>query len=236
MKQGVLLGLLLLCLLPSAGFPATMPAVRMKVVDAQDDSPVAAAHVLFHAAAKEGTFTGHGGRHSTLFVVETVTDDSGELRLPKQEFSPRPFFLNTNYTNPHMIIFKPGYVLVYLLNNRRIIPELQDMTTWEYNAHTIKMKRATRDSETSQAVDLAASSARQTMGLPDLCAWKKIPRFLVAVDRAAADWNQKRASLADDFLRRHSASSPLHTVLMNEALYLEKGCGSPKAFFEPYLR
>jgi hypothetical protein len=235
MKKAFLLGLLL-CLLPSAGFPATMPAVRMKIVDAQDDSPIVGAHVLFHAGASEGTFTGHGGRGATLFVVETVTDEAGALRLPKQEFSARPFFLNTNLANPTMLIFKPGYVVVDIRNTRRVIAELQDVTAWQYNDQTIKMKRVTTDSETSNAVDWAGTYARHTMGPPDLCAWKKIPRFLVAVDRAAADWNRKRASLADDFLRRHSVSSPLETLLMNEAFYVEKGCGSAKAFFEPYLR
>jgi hypothetical protein len=235
MKKAFLLGLVL-CLLPSAGFPATMPAVRMTIVDAQDDSPVVGAHVLFHAAAREGTFTGHGGRGATLFVVETVTDEVGALRLPKQEFSARPFFLNTNLSNPTMLIFKPGYNLVDIRNTRRILAELQDVTTWQYNDQTIKMKRVTTDSETVRAVDGAGTYARHTMGPPDLCAWKKIPRFLVAVDRAAADWNRKRVSLADDYLRRHSVSSPLETVLMNEAFFLEKDCGSARAFFDPYLR
>lgn len=69
----VLVAGVLRCLLPSPGFPATMPALQMTLVDAEDDRPVAGAHVLFHAGAREGTFTGHGGRHATLFVVETVT-------------------------------------------------------------------------------------------------------------------------------------------------------------------
>jgi len=235
MKKALLLGALL-CLLPAPGFPATMPAVRMTIVDAQDDRPVAGAHVLFHAGAREGTFTGHGGRGATLFVVETMTDEAGALRLPKQDFSAQPFFLNTNLENPAMLIFKPGYVLVDLRNTRRIIAESQDVTTWQYNDQTIKLKRATTDSETSHAVEWAGTFANLTMGPPDLCAWKKIPRFLVALDRAAAEWNRKRASLADDFLRRHVVSSPLERVLMNEAFYIEKGCGSAKAFFEPYLR
>ena len=235
MTKAFLLGLLL-WLLPSPGFPATMPAIRMKIVDAQGDSPVVGAHVLFHAGAREGTWTGHGGRHATLFVAEAVTDHSGDLRLPKQEFSARPFFLSTNYENPAMVIFKPGYVLVDLRNSRRVIAELQDVSTWQYNHHTIKMKRATTDTETSHAVDWAATFANLTMGPPDVCSWKKIPRFLVAVDRSAAEWNRKRASLTDEFLRRHTASSPLERVLMNETYYIEKGCGSPKAFFQPYLR
>jgi hypothetical protein len=235
MKKALLLGALL-CLLPSRGFPATMPAVTMTVVDMQDDRPVAGAHVLFHAGAREGTFTGHGGRGETLFVVETVTDEAGALRLPKQDFSAQPFFLNTNLENPAMLVFKPGYVLVDLRNTRRVIAERQDVTTWQYNGQTIKLKRATTDRETVHAVDWAGTYAQHTTGAPDLCAWKKIPRFLVALDRAAAEWNRKRASRADEFLRRHSVRSPLQTVLGNEAFYVEKGCGSPRAFFDPYLR
>jgi hypothetical protein len=227
---------LLLCGLPSPGIAATMPAVRMKIVDAHDDSPVAGAHVLFRASAREGTWTGHGGRSATLFVAEAVTDEAGELRLPKQDFSAQPFFLNTNYENPALLVFKPGYVLVDLRNTRRVIAELQDLTTWQYDNQTVKMKRAATDSDTARGVDWAATFAQHSMGPPDLCSWKKIPRFLVAVDRAAADWNRRRESVADELLRRHTVSSPLQFVLMNEAFYIEKGCGSPKAFFEPHLR
>src|SRR2546425_6904190 len=86
-----LLGLLLL-LRPAPGSPATMPAIRMKIVDAQDGSPVAGANVLFIGTAHEGTLTGHGGRGANLFASETMTDDAGELRIPKQEFSGQPFF------------------------------------------------------------------------------------------------------------------------------------------------
>jgi hypothetical protein len=230
MSKAWLLGFLL-CLLSFPGCTATMPPVRMTVVDARDDRPVAGAFVLFQASASEGTFTGHGGRHVTLFVVEGVSDDSGEFRLPQQEFSTQPFFLNTNYDNPLMVVFKPGYALVILVKTGPT--EVKDLSTWHYNNQTVKMKRATTDEETSQAVDLAATYARLSMGG---CAWKKIPRFLVAVDRAAADWNRKRDLLADEALRLRTASSPLEFVLMNETLYIEKGCGSPKAFFEPHLR
>jgi hypothetical protein len=232
MNKALLLALAL-CFLPVSGFPATMPPLRMKVVDAQDDSPMAGALVLFQASASEGTLTGHGGRSVNLFVVEAVTDDSGELQLPKQEFSAQPFFLNTNYNNPSMVVFKPGYVLVVLLNTRRIIAELQDVSTWQYNNQTIKMRRATTDDETFHAVYFAADYANRATAI---CSWKKIPQFLVTVDRSAAEWNRKRASLPDDALRRRTVSSPLERVLMNDGYYIEKGCGSPKAFFAPHLR
>lgn len=45
---------LLLFLLPARAFPATMPAIRMKIVDSQDGSPVAGANVLFLGTAHEG--------------------------------------------------------------------------------------------------------------------------------------------------------------------------------------
>jgi hypothetical protein len=235
MNWAFLLGFLL-CLLPFPVLPATMPPVRMKVVDAQDGNPVAAAHVLFQGNAHEGTFTGHGGRVANLFVVEAVTDEAGEIRLPKQEFSAQPFFLNTNYHNPSMVVFKPGYVLVILTNTLRIIPNLEEVTTWQYDNETVKMKRATTDNDIPNALTYAAMYAELSVSEESICSWKKIPRFLVAVDRLAAEWNRKRATLADAALRNREVTTPLQKILMNDKLFAEKGCGSPKAFFEPYLR
>jgi hypothetical protein len=98
-----------------------MPAVRMNVVDAQDDRPLAGVLVLFRASASEGTWTGHGGRSVNLFVAEAVTSDAGEVHLPKQEFSAQPFFLNTNHDNPSMVMCKPGYVLNGIANEHRFL-------------------------------------------------------------------------------------------------------------------
>jgi hypothetical protein len=200
---------------------ATMPPVRMKLVDAEDGRPVAGVHVLFQATAREGTFTGHGGRGVSLFAAEAVTDDAGELRLPKQEFSAQPFFLNTNYENPSMLLLKPGYALVILHNRRRSVPDLKEITVWEYNEQTIRMKRGA-DVETSTALYLAATYANQAMADGALCGWKKFPRFLVALDRAAQ--------------RDKQVSSPLQFLLQNDQVFVDRGCGSPKTFFEPYLR
>ena len=204
-----------------------MPAVRMNVVDAQDDSPLAGVLVLFRASASEGTWTGHGGRSVNLFVAEAVTSDAGDVHLPKQEFSAQPFFLNTNHDNPSMVMFKAGYVLVVLHNMQ------QDVSTWQYNNQTIKMRRATTDDETFHALHFAADYAYRATGI---CSWKKIPSFLVTVDRSAAEWNRKRASLPDEVLRRRTVTSPLERVLMNDGYYVEKGCGSPRTFFELHRR
>lgn len=235
MNRVLILGLLL-CLLPHPGITATMPPVRMKVVDAQDGSPIAGAHVLFQGNANEGTLTGHGGRLANLFAIEAVTGDAGEFSFPKQDFSPRPFFLNTNYHNPSMVVFKSGYVLVVLSNTLRIIPNLDEVTTWQYDNQTVRMKRVASDGDTLHSLANAATYADLPPGEAGPCSWKRIPRFLAELDRSIGEWNRKRATLADATLRHRGLTSPLQRTLMNDGLFAEKGCGSPKTFFEPYLR
>ena len=79
---------------------------------------------LFRGSAREGTITGHGGKHAVLFAAEAVSDEAGELRFSKQDFDSQPFFLNTNYENPSMLLLKPGYAPLQLYNQLRIVPTL----------------------------------------------------------------------------------------------------------------
>jgi hypothetical protein len=211
-----------------------MPAVHMKVVDSADGTPVTGAFILFHASAREGTITGHGGRGVLLFAAEAVTGDSGAFEIARQEFGTQPFFLNTVFENPEMVIFKPGYAALILRNERRIIAEREDMTTWMLDGQTVKLIRAAKEKDVVDAADWAAGHAQRSID-PRNCAWKKIPRFLVAMDRAASDWEAKRHSRTDE-LRFRSIPNPLRMIFMNEELFAQNGCGSPKAFFEPYLR
>jgi hypothetical protein len=106
----LLLGLLLL-LLPVPGSPATMPPIRMKVVDVQDGNPIAAAHVLFLGTAQEGT---DGAWRQNRKPLRRRSNDERhrQLRLPKQEFPAQPFFLSTVYVNPRLVVLKPGYTLL----------------------------------------------------------------------------------------------------------------------------
>src|SRR5262249_28337254 len=159
---------------------ATMPAVQMKVVDADDGSPVAGVNVLFVANAHDGTFTGHGGRTANLFAAETLTDPAGQLRIPPQSFRPQPFLFHTNYHNPQMTLLKPGYALVVLTNTLRIIPNLDEVTTWQYDKQTVKMKRATKDAELLQAARTAALQVESAISEKTPCGWKSVPRFIVA--------------------------------------------------------
>lgn len=197
---------------------ATMPAVKMKVVDEHDGTPIPGLVALFWGTAREGTITGHGGKHAILFAVEAVSDESGELRFPKQDFSSQPFFLNTNYENPSMLLLKPGYAPLVLHNQLRIVPTLAEASRWEYEDKTIKMKKATDDRMRQQAYLITTYT---DMMLDRGCAWKRVPRALVAADR---------------MFPNPGKTNTLRTLFMNEALFARQGCGSPKAFFEPYLR
>ena len=211
---------LLPALLALAVIAGTMPAVKMKVVDAHDGTPVPGLVALFRGTAREGTITGHGGKHAILFAVEAVSDESGELRFPKQDFNSQPFFLNTNYENPSMLLLKQGYAPLVLYNQMRIIPTLAEASRWEYDGMTVKMQKATEDAMRQQA-NLITTYTNMMLGFDRECIWKRVPRTLVAADRMFPGPGRTNA---------------LRTLFMNDALFVQQGCGSPKAFFEPYLR
>ena len=211
---------LLLFLVMTRAISATMPAVKMNVVDERDATPIAGVVTLFWGTAREGTITGHGGKHAILFAVEAVSDESGELRFPKQDFSSQPFFLNTNYENPAMLFLKPGYAPLVLHNQLRIVPTLAEASVWEYEGKAVKMKKATPEEiqqkgySTSTYVDMMVAADHG-------CGWKRAPRTIVMADR---------------MFPFPGKTNTLRMLLMNDAFFAQRGCGSPTAFFEPYLR
>ena len=206
-------------LLPAAA--ATMPPVEMKVVDDADGAPIAEVAALFLETAREGTITGHGGRGAILFAAEAVSAPGGELRFAKQEFSGYPFLLNTVHENPSMLLLKPGYAPLFLVNQSHIIPTLAEASIWEYTGKTVRMKKAaaTDGQNLGYLVNLRTNSVLGFGGLSGSCTWKHTPHTVVAADRMFP-----------------GPSTTLRTLLMNDALFVRQGCGSPKAFFAPYLR
>jgi hypothetical protein len=215
------LPVVLLSLAVVPGCASTMPAVTMKVVDEHGGTPIAEVVALFWGTAREGTITGHGGKHAVLFAVEAVSDQSGELRFPKQDFNNQPFFLNTNYENPSMLLLNPGYAPLVLYNERRIVPTLAEASTWEYDGKTVKMKKATDDDEYGQRAYVITTYTNMMLGFGGECTWKRVPRALVMADRMFPDSGR---------------TNTLRFLFMNDALFVQQGCGSPKVFFEPYLR
>src|SRR6185295_19998630 len=140
-----------------------------RVVDEHDGTPIAGLVAMFWGTAREGTITGHGGKHAILFAVEAVSDDSGELRFPKQDFGSQPFFLNTNYENPSMLLLKPDYAPLFLHNQLRIVPTLAEASRWEYEGKTVKLKKATHDEMRRQGY-LITTYTDMIVGLDGGCA------------------------------------------------------------------
>lgn len=196
-----------------------MPAVRMNVVNEHDGTPVPGVVALFWGAGREGTMAGHGGKHAILFAAEAVSDESGALRFPKQDFRSQPFFLNTNYENPRMLLLKQGYAPLHLYNQLRSVPTLAEASRWEYDGSTVKMKKATDDEIRSQGYLVGTYTDMMLSGSE--CTWKRVPRVLVAADR---------------MFPFPGKTNTLRTLFMNDDLFAKGGCGSPQAFFEPYLR
>jgi len=211
---------LLLSLAAAPVLAASMPAVKMNVVDEQDGTPIPDVVTLFWGTAREGTITGHGGKHAILFAVEAISSESGELRFPKQDFGGQPFFLNTNYENPAMLFLKPGYAPLIIRNQQRIIPTLAEASVWEYDGKAVKMKKATPE-EIQQKGYLTSTFIDMMVWADHCCGWKRAPRTIVMADR---------------MFPFPGKTNTLRMLLMNDALFAQRGCGSPAAFFEPYLR
>ena len=196
-----------------------MPAVTMHVAD-EHATPIAGVVAMFWETAREGTFTGHGGREPVLFVVEAVSDQSGELRFPRQDFNSQPFFGNTNYENPSMLLLKPGYEALDLHNQAHIVPTLAEASMWEYDGKTVTMKTKAAEDPYHMEAYLVTLETNMMLGFDLGCTWKRVPRTLVAADRIFPDPGE---------------TTSLRTLFLNDALYVQRGCGSPTQFFKPYL-
>lgn len=213
------------------GCSATMPAVQMKFIDANDGSPISDAHVLFHAQAYRSNGLSYTDP-TILFLAEGVTDAMGGINFPAEHFWPYPY-LFMGYAAPTMVVFKPGYTLTVLPGGR------EDVEKWEYNNQVIKMQPAKSDKEFALSVWGSAQSAEEIYDHSerDVCMWKKIPGFLVATDRAVTNWNKGVTSISDQELRQQyrTRMGPIQNLISREAFYVKQGCGSPRLFFESYV-
>ena len=140
----------------------------------------------------------------------------GELRFAKQALGSKPFL--SAYENPIMILLKPGYAPLYLQSVDHLFPTPAEASRWEYEGQTVRMKTAVDDPYHADSYLLRTYTGMAAAVDPP-CGWKNIAKALVAADRVVPD-----------------PGDTLRTLLMNDALYVQQGCGSPAAFFAPYLR
>lgn len=231
LRRAAAAAIALAALLALGASAATMPPVRMTFADATTGAPIPGVVAAFYGTARQGTFTGHGGRTATLFLTEAVSDAQGEVRFPAQEFDPRPFFMNTNYENPGMIVLAPGYRLEILHNQRSIVPRsVQEISHWEYDGQTRKLQPWRGEAEAPQILSLVDIHLKMLLAAP--CDWQKVPRLLVMTERIALG----PAGSDTAGRRRGPVVTPLSNILRNDAAYRQHGCPSPQEFFAPYLR
>jgi len=125
--------------------------------------------------------------------VEGVTNKTGTIDIPAQSFWPVPFLLGSNNSMPTMHMYKNGYELASLMGYGRYPASVNDIASWA-NVYTkpIKVKRARTTLDLFEAVRAADSIAENLyQSTTDPCAWQKIPRFFLAVERGANDWKSR---------------------------------------------
>lgn len=143
--------------LPLLAAAETTREIRMRVVESATGKPVAGAQVRYRATASEGTFTGHGGRTGILFDIRAESDANGTIAIPPTKFDARifgVFGMNTNYENARMTITRRGYESLELRNSLRIIPQLDEVISWEHNGRTVEL-RPVRDATGQPVLDHA---------------------------------------------------------------------------------
>lgn len=89
--------------------PATYSAAAIRgwVVDAETRAPLGGVHVVAQWILQTGML--HGRTVERLHILETVTDASGEYRLPGWGPKARPPLSRLETSDPLLTFFRPGY-------------------------------------------------------------------------------------------------------------------------------
>ena len=219
---------------------ATMPAVQVTFIDAESEEPIANANVIFFAESKEGTFTGDGGSYANLFLVEGVTNEAGVINFPAQSFWPMPFLLNSNNHMPSMYMYKYGYELAGLYSLGPYPASTNAIISWAKRyTQPIKVKKTRTTLGLFELVDSAGSVAeRSYLNKIDHCAWKKIPKFLLAIESGAIEWKSRPKEegwykQAKTYSRE--PRNPVADLILSEGNERRLfNCGKPSDFFETF--
>ncbi len=132
-------------LVPVIAMAESTGDLHVKVVEAGTGKPIANANVRFRGDAREGTFTGHGGRTATLFDLKAATKEQGVAVFPATQFNPRQWGLwglNTNLDGPRLIVTRPGYRSRDLINPE-INPSTKAFIAWAGRQGVIEMTPGT---------------------------------------------------------------------------------------------
>ena len=206
-----------------------MPIVSMTVRDSSNGSPIRGAVIIFTAEASEGSWTGHGGASTTLFLAEAISDGEGRFSIPRQNV-PAPYFLNTQYRVPTMLIFMPGYKNT-LVQNYSQAPDRSYVTKWDHNHEPIEMIRDTTPETRAANLDHAMEFATEAYSHLKPCGWKNIPRALKALEHEFVSWTLTPESKQIRLFYGWE-EGPVSKIIRERADSVSLSCPAANAYFK----
>jgi len=207
-------------------------AIDARLVDEETNEPIKGAIVLAHWELVGGLEGGHV--QGQMMVMETETDANGYFHFPAWGPKLIPLSMqlaDLGFRDPAIIIFKPGYQIGGELSNdktsKQLLKKGPSRRVSQWDGKTITVRRADRHSKTYRDGLGWLSDNLSRIGdyPPDPCAWRKMPRMIMAT---SAEVEQ----LGKDFL----LGSPYDHYVGNEEHIIEIGCGSPTQFLEGYKK
>jgi hypothetical protein len=205
--------------------------ITATVVDAETGEPLEGVNVVAQWVLHDPWPTWGGA--GALELIEAVTDRNGQFHIPGWEGKavPKDRLPGTRLSNgdPEIIFFKSGYKSRQVGNYLQPERLRDENHTWErysdWDDKIIKMEKFKGD------LDLYTANTSGTLrgvGHRVECAWKKMPRFLVALMREK------------ERLERLGQGYPYNTLPSMETIDREFGnssnCGSVKGFFKEYMK
>mgnify|MGYP000624985124 CR=1 FL=1 len=207
--------------LPACAKPLTYSAepIEAWVIDAATKKPLEGVVVTANWQLEEGTLGGNV-QVGQLMVLEAVTDKSGRFYFPAWG----PLKVAKGHLvseDPQLLIFKSGYQSLRLSNQYTSDRELRlrPVRRSDWNGKTIEMKSFRGTSEEYARHLSFLHTGINSIFYRDKCAWKKIPRMVVALDKQ------------ETFFRNAKIYSSLYSI--NDLPNNE--CGSPKELLREFM-
>ena len=203
------------------------------VVDAQTKQPLEGVSVVAYWVLRAGVL--EDSSVGELTVLESVTDRTGRYSFPA--WGPKPLPPGVPATthlvdeDPQMDYYKAGYRNKYLRNSRPDDPirfHGPSVRASDWNGKTIEMADIKSQlNDRAQELRFFAGSMDSLSDYP--CYWRHIPQTLVALDKESKTLKSVGLKVA---------ISRIEILLTSEEFYLahHPQCGSPRKFFEGYLK
>ena len=208
------------------------------VVDAQTKRPVAGALVVARWIARGGGGMHRPGDMGSVEMLETLTAADGTFHF--DGWGPRNYEGDGTLLDedPRIIVFKHGYLLRHLGNGQYVAPPAKDFRSRKtgpvrsslWSGETIELepfKGSEREFFAKVYSFFVASDLWTAFSESTPCDWKKVPKTVAYLE------NEKRAYRQAASPEEAAAVMSIRDrLVMNDAAFAKKGCGSPREFFK----